>query len=81
MGDDDEAEGQLPPADDEGQDETTGGLDTSTQGTGTSDTDAPDTDASDTDAPDAGDGASPGSSEDPDSNGGGVDPKSIYGGG
>jgi len=67
MGDDDEAEGQLPPADDEGQDETTGGLDTSTQGTGTSDTDAPD----------AGDDASPGSSED----GGGVDPKSIYGGG
>lgn len=72
MGDDDEAEGQLPPVDDEGQDETTGGLGTSTQGTDTSDTDESDT----------GEGASPGSSEDPDSiYGGGVDPKSIYGGG
>jgi hypothetical protein len=66
---DDEAEGQQPPADDEAQDETTGGPDTSTNGTG-----APDSGATGT-----GDGPAPGTSDGSDT--GGVDPDSIYGGG
>jgi hypothetical protein len=67
---DDEAEGlPQPPADDEAQDETTGGPDTSTDETG-----APDSGATGT-----GDSPAPGTSDGTDT--GGVDPKSIYGGG
>jgi len=67
---DNEAEGQLPPADGEEQDETAGGSGTSTQGTG-----APDTGT-------AGTGEDPATgSPDGDSDDGGIGPDAIYGGG
>ena len=63
---DNEAVGQQPPADDAGQDETTGGPDTSAQGT----------DAPEPGAPGTGDAPPAGGSDDD----GGADPHSIYGG-
>jgi len=68
---DDEAVGQQPPAGDEGQDETTGGPDTSAQGTS-----APGTDAPEPGAPGTGDAPPAGGSDDD----GGIHPDSIYGG-
>ncbi len=67
---DDETEGQVPPADDEGQDETTGATATAADGSGTPDADGPD----------SGDAAKP-PADDDSIYGGGADPKSIYGGG
>lgn len=67
---DNEAEGQLPPADDEEQDETAGGAGTSTQGTG-----APDSGTAGT-----GEGPATGGPTG-DSDDSGIDPDAIYGGG